>query len=264
MTVRSGIQRPVGVGLGDPARGPDAGQLREPLGEAAGVGVVLGEPGDRAVGAVGQRDEAGRGEHADLAHAAADQLARATGAGDERRRARRPRCRSGPRGPSRGRTSAVSAGAASSRGVTPSATTALKNRAPSTWSGTPRRRAIAATSRDVLDRQRAAAGVGVGVLEHDQRGRRLVEVVRVAERVLDLGRVHGAVGALGEAADRGPGDDRVPARLVHAGCGSWRRRSPRCRAAGGRAATRGCPSCRSRRTGPPPCPAGRRRAPRAR
>ena len=41
----------------------------------------------------------------------------------------------------------LSAGAASSAGVTPSATTALKNRAPSMWSGTPRSWASAATVR---------------------------------------------------------------------------------------------------------------------
>ncbi len=41
----------------------------------------------------------------------------------------------------------LSAGAASSAGVTPRATTALKNRAPSTWSGTPRSWASAATVR---------------------------------------------------------------------------------------------------------------------
>ena len=110
-----------------------------------------------------------------------------------------------------------SAGAAASAGVTPRATVALKNRAPSTWSGTPRSWAIVATAADVVQRQRRATGVGVRLLEDDEAGRRLVEVRGIPPGVGDGIEVHRPVGALGEGADRRPDHDRVAARLVHDG-----------------------------------------------
>ena len=120
-------------------------------------------------------------------------------------------------------------------------------------SGTPRSWAIRRDLADVVHRQRPAAGVGVRVLEDDEAGDRLVEVVRVAEGVVDLARVHRPVGALAEGADRGPDDDGVAAGLVHDGVG--RLAGDGLVAAGqvGHERRRGCPSCRSRRTGPPPC-----------
>ena len=75
--------QPAGLRLGDAAGAHDPVEVREPLREAAGVGVVVGEARDGPVRAVGQGHEAGRGEDADLAHAAAEQLARAPGAPDE-------------------------------------------------------------------------------------------------------------------------------------------------------------------------------------
>ena len=56
----------------------------ESLGQAARVRVVLGEPLDHPGVAVPQGDEAGRGQHARLAHPAAEQLARPARPGDER------------------------------------------------------------------------------------------------------------------------------------------------------------------------------------
>ena len=108
----------------------------------------------------------------------------------------------------------VSAGSARSVGRTPSATTAFQNRAPSMWSGTPCARAIAATLPGVLGRQRLAHRVGVGVLEGDQAGDRLVQVGRVAEGGLDLGRVDRAVRPVLERPDARADDDRVTGRLV--------------------------------------------------
>ena len=64
-----------------PGRSGDA--LREPT----GVDVVVGHPVDHAVGSVAQRDQPGRGKDANLAHAAADHLARPSGAPDELGRA---------------------------------------------------------------------------------------------------------------------------------------------------------------------------------
>ncbi len=67
--------------------------------------------------------------------------------------------------------------------------------------------------------QRAPAAVGVRVLEDDEPGDGLVGVVGVAPGAGDQRRVHGAVGALREGADRGARDDRVAAGLVDDGVG---------------------------------------------
>src|SRR5690606_34747725 len=58
----------------------DAGDAREALGEAAGIGMVVDEPGDVLV----ERMEAARGRDAGLAHGAAESLLEAPGAGDVR------------------------------------------------------------------------------------------------------------------------------------------------------------------------------------
>ena len=108
-----------------------------------------------------------------------------------------------------------SAGAASSRAGVPRATTALKSRAPSTWSGTPRSWAIAGDPGRVRGVERLAHRVGVGVLEGDER-RSAARARSFGSRnaVRDLVGVERAVGPLGELADRRPDDDRVAGRLV--------------------------------------------------
>ena len=63
-------------------------------------------------------------------------------------------------------------------------------------------------------RQRLAHRMGVGVLERDQAGDRLVRVGRIAEGGLDLGRVDRAVGLVLEGPHAGTDDDRVTGRLV--------------------------------------------------
>ena len=65
----------------------DARRARQRLGEAARVGVILGQPRDVVL----ERVEAGGGEDAGLAHAAAEHLAPAVRAVDERLRAREQR-----------------------------------------------------------------------------------------------------------------------------------------------------------------------------
>ena len=54
------------------------------LGQPPGVAVILGEPIDHPVRAVGEGDEPGGGDDPRLAHAAAQQLSRPPRAGDER------------------------------------------------------------------------------------------------------------------------------------------------------------------------------------
>ena len=66
----------------------------------------------------------------------------------------------------------------------------------------------------VLGGQRLAHRMGVGVLERDQPGDRLMWVRGVAEGVLDLRRVDGAVRPILERTHARPDDDRVTGRLV--------------------------------------------------
>ena len=54
----------------------------------------------------------------------------------------------------------------------------------------------------------------MGVLDDDQAGWGLMDVARVAERLLDLVEVEGPVRAVAELANRRPDDDRVAGRLV--------------------------------------------------
>jgi hypothetical protein len=100
-------------------------------------------------GSIAQRDEAGRREDAHLAHPATDELASPMRPGDDVARAdddaadRAAEALAQAERDRVGRTGQVVA-------VTPAArcaTTAFQNRAPSTWSGTPRRAAMAAISR---------------------------------------------------------------------------------------------------------------------
>ncbi len=66
----------------------------------------------------------------------------------------------------------------------------------------------------VPDRQRLAHRMGVGVLDRDQAADRLVRVARVAEGIVDLGRVDGPVRPLAQGPNARPDDDRVTGRLV--------------------------------------------------
>ena len=62
--------------------------------------------------------------------------------------------------------------------------------------------------------QRLAHGVGVRVLDGDEAGDRFVDVGRVAEGRVDLGRVERPVGPVLQRPDAGADDDRVTGRLV--------------------------------------------------
>ena len=66
----------------------------------------------------------------------------------------------------------------------------------------------------VVEAERLAHRMGVRVLEGDQAGDRLVRVGRVAEGVLELVQVEGAVGVLAHLPDRGPDDDGMAGLLV--------------------------------------------------
>ena len=90
----------------------------------------------------------------------------------------------------------ASAGPASSRGSSSSATTAFQNRAPSMCRGTPPSWATGGELADVRRRDGLVVGVGAGVLEDDEAGDRIVDVGRVAERLADLLQVERAVGLL--------------------------------------------------------------------
>ena len=90
--------------LGRPAGRDDAVHPGQRLGQAAGVGVVLGQPLDHAVRAVGQGDQPGGGEDPGLAHPATDHLAGAARAPDDVASTRRRPSRPGRRAPSTGRT----------------------------------------------------------------------------------------------------------------------------------------------------------------
>ena len=169
--------------------------------------------------AVAQGEEPGRREDPGLAHAAAEQLAGAPRAGDERRRCPRRPSRPGAERPFDRQNVTLSAGAASSAGVTPRATTALKNRAPSTWSGTPRSCAIAATAR-VYSTLSGRPPLWAFVFSRATR-----PVIgswrsrRVAEGVDDRGGSIVPSGRSGSARIVAPDDDGVAAGLVEHGVG---------------------------------------------
>ncbi len=80
------------------------------------------------------------------------------------------------------------------------------------------RHAVAARDRGdltlVCRRQRTRHRVGMGVLEGHQARERLVHVIRVAERGVDVGRVERAVRAIVERPRAGTDDDGVAGRLV--------------------------------------------------
>ena len=188
------VEAPV-AGLRRPARRNDAVHLREGLGQPSGVGVVLCEALDHAVWSVRQRDDAGGCEDPGLAHPATDHLAcpprspdhvappdddRPDRAGQALREAER-------HGVGRvrqlGRTDALG-----------------HDRVPEPGAIDMERHLVGARDRGdlagVLGGQRLAHRMGVGVLDRDQAGDRLVRVARVAEGRLDLGGVHRAIGTV--------------------------------------------------------------------
>src|SRR5581483_9874263 len=97
------------------------------LGQPPGPGVVVGQPVDH----LGQGDDAGGGDHPRLAHAAAEPG---------------PLLPAGGERPLDRQNITVSTGAASTGAPTPRATAALNSRAPSQCTGSPCRRAAAATA----------------------------------------------------------------------------------------------------------------------
>ena len=200
--------------LGDPARRFDAGQVRQPLREAPGVGMVVGEARDHPVGSVGECEEARRREHAHLAHAAADELARTPGAPDVRPRpdddradrAREPLAQAeGDRigGPGKG------GGVHSQRHHRVEEAGAVDVEGHAVGVGDVR------GGLRVCDAQGLAHRVGMRVLDRHEAAERLVRVLRVAERLRDEVEVEGAVGAVGQRADARPDDDGVTGGLVH-------------------------------------------------
>ena len=102
------------------------GNPGEPLREQPRIGVILGEPLEIVV----ERVEPGRGEHAGLAHRAAEHAPRAAGRAMS---SRRPASRlpTGQPRPFDRATETRSKGAASSAKLRPEATAALNSRAPS-------------------------------------------------------------------------------------------------------------------------------------
>ena len=215
VATRPGSRRP-GRWLGGPARAFDAVHVRQGLGETPGVGVVVGQAIDHAGRTVGQGDEAGRGQDADLAHPATDELARAARARDDVVRADQDR-------PDR---AAEALGQAERHGVRRIGQVPGRHAGrPLGDHGVPEASAIdverdAVAARDggdlagVRGRQRLAHRVGMGVLERDEARQRLVGIGRVAERGVDGGRVQGAVRPVFQAARARADDDRVPGRLV--------------------------------------------------
>ncbi len=117
-----------------------------------------------------------------------------------------------------------SAGPASSRGSSSSATTAFQNRAPSMCSGTPPSWAISASSRTYAGADGLVVGVGAGVLEHHEAGDRVMDVGRVAERFAHLSEVEGPIRLLFDRPQRLPRRRRRSSPLRAASGGRGRRR----------------------------------------
>ena len=202
-----------GRGLRRPTGRDDAIEPGQRLREPAGVGVVLGQALDHAVRAVGEGHQAGRGQDPGLAHAATDHLARASGAPDDL--ARPDDHRSDRTGERLGEAERDGVGRVGQVGR---ANAQGDDRVPEPRAIDVERDAMGARDRadlaGVLGRQRLAHRMGVGVLERDQAGDRFVGVGGVAEGVLDLGRVDGAVGLVLERTHARPDDDRVTGCLV--------------------------------------------------
>ena len=155
--------------------------------------MVLGEALDRAVRPVGQGDQPGRREDPGLAHPAADQLAGAARAPDDVAPAdddRADRAGEPLRQAERDGVGRI--------GQVRRADALGHDRVPEPGAVEVERDAVVVGDRGdlpgVLGGQRLAHRVGVGVLDGDEAGDRLVRVVRVAEGGLDLVRVDRPVG----------------------------------------------------------------------
>ncbi len=191
----------------------DAVESGQPLGQAAGVGVVVGQPLDHAVGAVAQGDQSRRRQHADLAHAAAHDLARSAGPADEVGVADDDR--SDRAGEALGQADAgtVDVGQQGGGGCAQ-----RHYRVPQARAVHVQRHAHlvghGGDRRNVCRRQRLAHRRGVRVLQGDQRRRWLMQIVGVSACRADVVELHGAVGAGRDLAHGGTGDDGVSTCLV--------------------------------------------------
>ena len=199
-------------GLREVAGRDDAGHRGDRFGEAASVPVVLVEALDHARVAVLQRHEAGGRDDPDLAHPAADHLARAAGAEDEVLRAdddRADRAGEALAEAERervGRAGEVARGLAErDRGVEEAGAIDVQRDAVLVGEiGHPAR---------VCQVERLAHRERVGVLERDHAGQRAVEVA-VLERAPDAVEAERAVGLFRDRVDGRPDERGVPARLV--------------------------------------------------
>ena len=167
----------------EPGVGPALGHR---LGQAAGPAWSSARRSTIAL----QGHEAGGGDHAGLAHAAAQALALGAGGGDDVGRAGQQRAH---RRAQALREAAHHRGdrAAYAAAGTPVATSAWKRRAPSMCTGTPAAASTTASSRS--ERPGRAVGRHVGVLDADQADARVVVAGRL-HGPGHVGRVEGAVG----------------------------------------------------------------------
>ena len=202
--------------LGDATRARHAGHLGQGLREAAGVGVVVGEAVDHPFRAVAQGEQPSRGDDPGLAHAATDELPAAPRSGDHL----------APTDDDGSDRAAQSLGQAERHGVGRIGEVTLghtrgalgDDRVPEACAIEVQRHVVSpGDGRDgpgIGGGQRLAHGVGVGVLQGDQPGERLVAVVGVAEGVLDRLEIQGPVRSIGEGPGAGPDDDRVTGLFV--------------------------------------------------
>ena len=225
-------------------------RLAERVGEPARPGVVVGEPLDHRL----ERDDPGRGDHAGLAHAAAQPRPLRARLGDHVGAARTAASRPARSSPFDRQNITVSAGATSSRGATPSATAAFQMRAPSTCTAQPavvrdlaraspsrRRRSARPTAPCTCSRSRAATAAG-----------RWCATPSIAVRT-PSGRSHSGCICTPLLHRRGRGLVAVHVRAV----GAQHLGARRARARGSRA---GSPSSPTARRARPPCRAAPPRA----
>ena len=268
VATRPGSRRSAASGWAMPpgARMPSSPARR--LGQPPGVGVVLGQAVDHPVRAVLQRDQTGRREDPDLAHPATDAAcARAARGQMTSRRADDDRADRAAEALATGRTSRCRpARRGRARSRRPRA-----GRRPRSRTGRRRcgagRRARARSPRPPGCRPGVSGWPIEWACVFSSAMRPVIGSWRsIGSRnaASIVGEVQRAVGAVVEGADARADDDRVAGRLVDddvvLAAGDRLLAAPR----GGPAGRRGCPSCRWRRTGRPPCRAARRRVPRGR
>ena len=199
--------------LGDSPGRHDPVEVGQALGQAAGIGVIVGEALDHPVRTVAQGNQPGRGQDAHLAKAAADQLAGPAGAPDEVALADEDRAdRAGQ--PLRqaerdgvGRSGQVAGrDALGHHRVEEAGAVDVQRNSPLVGDR--------GDARGVIRAERLAHRMAVRVLDRDQAGDRLMGVQWVAERLGDLDRIEGPVGPLPEGPNRGADDHGVAGRLV--------------------------------------------------